>query len=447
MFSHNFHPPHAIITPMKGIGLRKNVMGGHNQHSALCSSTKTMIVLMVAITIGYISGQIIKSNSENSYAASGNVIVSNNNQIVTHEQGSGAMKRTSTVTVRDSTANYGYTLRARISQNSLPAGSTVKIGNVASMLCPENDPCTLNSGIFVNVMETTNSNAMRDQGESTDWKVMVALPANAELKNYIVDIEYDEERVPIDPMQSFTVVQCATLTPGQTVRLVDLRDNTVYRVRKMADNRCWMVDNLALDLTAAYLNGQTKPNWSVPPVKLQNGGANTDTVPQLIENNNTVGEGQIPNYVTPKASYLYNYCATMADTTNGCTTTLGYGDGQPTAVQTGICPGEFKVPRGGAGMDFAALDLAMGGTGVSRLDTMFQNNTWMATADVSFIPVFSGYFRNGSINERGSSGFWRTSTAMGSSSAYVLGLYSSGFMGLGDWISNKLDGIAVRCVI
>ena len=43
---------------------------------------------------------------------------------------------------------------------------------------------------------------------------------------------------------------CSTITTGQTSQLVDIRDGNIYNVGKLADGRCWLLDNLALDLTA-----------------------------------------------------------------------------------------------------------------------------------------------------------------------------------------------------
>lgn len=45
-------------------------------------------------------------------------------------------------------------------------------------------------------------------------------------------------------MQNFTQSNCNAMTVGQVVSLTDSRNKQTYRVKKMQDNKCWMVDNL-----------------------------------------------------------------------------------------------------------------------------------------------------------------------------------------------------------
>ncbi len=121
--------------------------------------TSTMIVLMATITTGIIAGNIIRSNSESSHAASSNITVTDNNQIVTVTQGQTLVNKTTTVTVKDSGANYGYALSARISQSTLPAGSSVSVGSH-----------TLSSSL-TDIDTTTSNYATRPQGETQTYPV------------------------------------------------------------------------------------------------------------------------------------------------------------------------------------------------------------------------------------------------------------------------------------
>lgn len=52
----------------------------------------------------------------------------------------------------------------------------------------------------------------------------------------------------ITTMQEMTAAVCDSATVGDTDRLKDVRDGNYYWVRKMSDGKCWMVQNLALDL-------------------------------------------------------------------------------------------------------------------------------------------------------------------------------------------------------
>lgn len=50
-------------------------------------------------------------------------------------------------------------------------------------------------------------------------------------------------------MQEMNTTVCEKTTVGTTKRLVDSRDGKRYWVAKLADNNCWMTQNLALDLS------------------------------------------------------------------------------------------------------------------------------------------------------------------------------------------------------
>lgn len=52
-------------------------------------------------------------------------------------------------------------------------------------------------------------------------------------------------------MQDMTGVACKAAKVGTSERLVDKRDNKAYWVRKMKDGNCWMVQNLAFNLSTS----------------------------------------------------------------------------------------------------------------------------------------------------------------------------------------------------
>ncbi len=426
--------------------------GGLNQ-SALCSSTKTMIVLMVAITVGYIAGNIIRSNSEDSYAASANITVINNNQIVTQEQGKTSITKTSNVAVRDTAATYGYNLSARISQNTLPAGTTVQISSNSSSECPTATPCSLVTGSApVRIHKTYNSTL--DSGESKDWQVTITIPENTSPGNYILDIEYSEEaRVPLTAgmnMQDATQEHCDATKLGTTLYLRDSRDSTQYRVKKMVDGRCWMVDNLAYNINSAPATG--KPNYYQTPEldSTPNGTPNLTSVATKAQYAQNTAAFNIPNNGTSKASYLYNWCAAMGDESQNCSTTANYLGGQPTIPVVGVCPGStngsgFRLPRGGSsaanGNEFALLNVAMGSTGTYA--------KWMGTsaATDNWYGVLGGLYSDGLVNQ-GYNGNTSSATASSNQNMYMLNL-GNGSSAVSPANSGNLKqvGLAVRCVL
>ena len=80
-----------------------------------------------------------------------------------------------------------------------------------------------------------------------------------------VPAEKDGSNIPVY-LQDFTASDCNALTsanfntstgvitPGSVIALTDKRDNQVYAVAKLADNNCWMVENLRLEHTGTVGN-------------------------------------------------------------------------------------------------------------------------------------------------------------------------------------------------
>ncbi len=360
-------------------------------------------VFALCIIAGLIAGNVLKANHQSSSAASSNITVTDNYQVSIVERSGGdqALTRTSTVTVKDSTASYGYILTARIANNTVPGG-TATIGSASSTTCPLATPCALPSdNASIPIISTDNNNAVQANGDAVEWEVKIVIPASTALGNYMLDIEYDEYRNPdlttISIMQEATPKLCISSAPGLMVNLRDNRDNKVYRVKRMVDGRCWMVDNLAYDVASAA----GRPVYN-PAVQLLSGTmTSVNTQAQYVLNTGY-------NTAAGQTTYLYNWCAAMADTSTGCATTVGYTGGLPTSPQTGICPAPFRLPITTYGNDneFIKLDIAMGGTGASRANANTYS-LWLGTGtdSTNWLGVMGGLYRSGLIN-RGTLGSW-----------------------------------------
>ncbi len=417
---------------------------------------------------------MFKENNNQADAASANITVTDNNQAVSIDQATGGqvIQRTSTVTVRNPSATYGYTLSAKVEDNNLP-GSTINIFSSASTLCTQTAPCLLSASAFTDILTISSSNATNASGDTSLWNVIISIPANAGTGNYIIDIEYDEHELrpgilSVTTLQEVTRELCNTTPSGAMVSLRDTRDNTYYRVKKMIDGNCWMVDNLALDLTSTYTG---KPSWGTAPVTVSGSTTSVNNVPQQAVNNNTANQGQIPNNGSAKASYLYNWCAALADTSSACAASVaatqyntvisGVRDTSGTATSqpavTGICPAPFRLPKGGpeatsgnkdtTANEFGKLDIAMGGTGANRASAnTYPLFTGTAATNTNWLGVLSGYYYNGLVCQ-GSEGYWWSSTAYDASSAYYLYLYSSNTNVRPAYSNSKYVGGAVRCVL
>lgn len=171
---------------------------------------------------------------------------------------------------------------------------------------------------------------------------------------------------------------CSAVTAGQTGQLVDIRDGTVYNVGKLADGRCWTLDNLALDVTSSTVQANLSPdNTNATQAAITNykNGGNPDNIDgwatQAVayESNTTVWDqprinidskdltrGDLTNPSDPltdadswKFGIYYNYCASSVGTY--C---YNYGyivDRNPNSAidsEYDICPANWRMPTGGA---------------------------------------------------------------------------------------------------
>lgn len=268
-------------------------------------------------------------------------------------------------------------------------------------------------------------------------------------------------------MQNFTTTECnqmtnyntstgelmytgavgGSLTGKNTVKLTDSRNEQTYRIRKMQDGNCWMIDNLKIYNTTLYGADQGALHDSdivsgafTLPTTLSVGAANNDTSARVddVENgaytqhgstycgNGSGGMGTVENKfpnTTTGCGYLYNWY----------TATAGEGVPMfPTGVTTNsICPKNWGLPTGGAGGQFQTLNnvasLVAGGSS-------FQAPKTGATANPGFSSV-------------GSYGYYWSASALtsGNATTYILMISDSSADPLAR--AYRLSGHAIRCVL
>ena len=220
-----------------------------------------------------------------------------------------------------------------------------------------------------------------------------------------------------------------TLTTGETFELEDSRDGTSYLVTKLADNNCWMLDNLALDLTNStvlnsmnstnthasdevlnYLKGITTRNPATDP----EGPYATAGVSGDYQNNNTYSAPVIATGLkntvnsedalsdaakTWKYGIYYNYCAASAGSFCYGNGTEGYAPDELSVITNDICPSGWKIPTGGFSGDYPSL---------YRLS---DYNSYSKFREALHLPL-AGSFYNGTMTEQGQSGYYFTSRPM-----------------------------------
>ena len=214
-----------------------------------------------------------------------------------------------------------------------------------------------------------------------------------------------------DCMQKMASSNCTTTAKFVT----DSRDGEEYIVQRLADGKCWMLDNLRLDITdSSVLSNLTTSNTHVDSaslISLRNGNRSagdryaTSALSNLTDGNlysiplanadyknNTatsygLGSGKIGVY--------YNFCAASAG--NYC-----FGDGaDPGRNASGnaeydLCPYGWRMPTGGSSGEYQALYVAY-----SSDYTSFMN---------AFSTPLSGTFGQGSVGYQGQGGFFWAST-------------------------------------
>lgn len=260
-------------------------------------------------------------------------------------------------------------------------------------------------------------------------------------------------------LESYETLQewdsCNELEIGDVIALRDARDNNAYAIAKLADGRCWMIENLRLEsgnsigdkslLSQGYdesfigLAGSEDSNFSDSAIANSlystNGATEKTIVGDYIgsrfpryNNLNTLFVDEKPN---DGAMSIYNYgdyytwSAVIANTNS-------YYSQNAVIDSSSICPNGWKIPRGGdktieSNNDYWVLVVdgindgikpnnynsftrsyysgSVEGSRISNLLRTFPNNM-----------IYSGYYSNISALNRGSiGGYWTSVTSISNS--------------------------------
>ena len=310
-------------------------------------------------------------------------------------------------------------------------------------------------------------------------KVDNTMPSGTYTSTVTISVVANPAYVPnltqISNMQDMTTEICNASTVGQTNRLTDTRDGKLYWVAKLADNQCWMTQNLDLDLdsskplTSADSDiSESRGSWT--PTDTQNntmgfsdyyGTQSFD--PGMYVNNDPMAITSCDNYWsggscsnwtdvssmtamteertdgtiidgnTYDAHYLagnyYQWNAATAGT-GGSDVTIQYQD-----ATDSICPKGWRLPSSGDSDDTNDFYGLTTGTDATMGEIL-------AEAPYYFIPA--GWVNSGSLNDAGYVGGHWSSTADSSTDAYSLGF---DFMNVNPSMrSNRGSGWSVRCL-
>ena len=265
-------------------------------------------------------------------------------------------------------------------------------------------------------------------------------------------------------MQGFSAADCSAMSTGSTITLTDSRDDQAYTVGKLADGKCWMLDNLALDLTNdTILNNLTADNTNIDTtndpgalaaLKGTTPGTTSDkyatakvanwtssysfSAPLVnLTNKDVIPQGDDPMASTVlaggwKVGGYYNYCAASAGS-------YCYGDGTSSGTSSGnatssICPKGWRMPTGNAGETTALYNAYSSGS----------PDQYTAFRTAFHLPL-SGYIYNGSVSGQGLFGSWWSSRRSNNSRMYGLDVGTSSIYPAGSYSRDR--GNSLRCIL
>ena len=236
-------------------------------------------------------------------------------------------------------------------------------------------------------------------------------------------------------MQDITA--CPDWLPTGTVyQVTDTRDSDTYNVAKLADGKCWMLENMRLDPTDTNTVTLTSTNTNATgelltsyesSVVARTTGFNSYTVPMVnvahIEDTASYGDGN------GKVGVYYNYCAASAGEV--CTNS----ENAPNATYD-ICPKGWRMPTS------SWVDNTTGFGEYQELRSKYSN---VADYKNALRVPLSGYFYGSMQNNLGTDGFFWSSSFYGGNNSYRLNVYATGADPQSYY--SRLNGFSMRCVL
>ena len=276
-----------------------------------------------------------------------------------------------------------------------------------------------------------------------------------------------------------------TPTFASVSALTDQRDNNTYAIAKLADGKCWMIENLRLadkdssnndiELSATNTNSPSLPLTNIydatnpttsnhlsssitpssnAPWCNSNSAACDDQ--SMLYTGNTTERGTNPATSANTYSYgnYYNWYSATAGNGKYSTSTNN------STVAGDICPTGWTLPESGDKTNMAAekndfykLGLSLGLSAPANYDSETRPywtgspegsnaSTIFRTYPNNFL--YSGYVYGSSVDYRGSYGYYWSKSAYSSNNAYYLNFLSSSVYPSTN--RNKYYGFTVRCL-
>ena len=281
---------------------------------------------------------------------------------------------------------------------------------------------------------------------------------------------------------------CSSLASGAVTALTDQRDNQTYAISKLADGKCWMIENLRLDNTATLtltntnnpLNDGTNvtlkhnyadtttfntlsatSNVSYDPDVAPDGWCFGNTVTEACSDQSRLRTDNTANRATNNPNNNSNNLYSYGNYYNWYSATAGRGvyalDGNNVSTVGDLCPAGWHLPIGGssanaANSEFWQLGLSI--MGVAPSNNLSYNSDEINAEGRTAIEAFRSYPNNylysgsvtgGSLNDRGASGVYWSSTAYYRDRSFGLSLTSYSLTP-GASGNYRHDGLVLRCI-
>ena len=305
-------------------------------------------------------------------------------------------------------------------------------------------------------------------------------------------------------LQNWTCPNNTVMPVGTVTALTDMRDNNTYAVAKLADGKCWMIENLRLDntnsdnSTGALAQGYGGQFIGLANPETDNFGANDEeyaaTAPNSIyyagtmvppatvdilqenfagvrmpryRNDNTNSDATAnPNTtvsnMTSKSQNIYSYGNYYSWAAAKANTTFLETVSGSNAASTSICPKGWRLPQGSDGDDQSTNELwalIVGGinNGIAPANYGSTADAYYTEEETSQVSEKMRTFPNNFVNSghvadydtiynRGARGFYWSATAESDYNAYYL-YFSEVYIYPGTMDNSKHGGKTIRCVI
>ena len=215
---------------------------------------------------------------------------------------------------------------------------------------------------------------------------------------------------------------CAATETGVTKTVTDSRDGSSYRIRKLADGNCWMIDDLSIaGVTVTSADTDMESGSYELPDALASGGSYSTSQGYIWQNTGSFA-----------GKYLYNWHAATVSSVD--VTTITSGD-----ASSSVCPKGWKLPSGGdanTNQSFAKL---------YAVSDYASSANMRSTTNGGPEFTLAGFWSNG-YNTQGSNGNYWSRTAYPSNSNVAYYLYLDSSLVRPQRSGDKSNGFSVRCV-